>query len=157
MDTSSTDERFRLQELAGEELVAALSAIPGGRDLIDWFIGAPSFHDGEVISISLTRCGSSFLRIALDQGRKSAVISFELTHWIDVNVLGFSNVNVIEELKLRRAEEREIQPWELGVGCQPGEWVIELLPCFGAYGSIRANIARIVIDQTLDQPIENDR
>jgi hypothetical protein len=66
--------------------------------------------------------------------------------WIDVEMRGFSGQNVIDGLKLWRADEREIKPWELGVGYKPGEWLIELGPCFGAYGTIRADIARIVID-----------
>lgn len=113
---------------------------------MEWFEGAPEFGDAEIVSLLLDRRGPGALRIALTSHAKSAIFVFELTAWIDADVRGFSHQNVIAGLKLLRVDEREMQPWELGVGCQPGEWLIELEPCFGAYGSIRADIARIVIE-----------
>lgn len=140
------DEMLRRLQVAAEELAESLAVIPGGRDLIDWFEGSPSFHDAEIVSLHLDRSGSSTLRVALDQGQKSAIITFELTAWIDADLRGFSHQNLVEGLRLRRAEEREIQPWELGVGCTPGDWIIELTPCFGAYGTIRADIVQIIME-----------
>lgn len=142
----SVPEILHVWNPARQQLAAALSDIPGGRDLVEWFEGAPEFGDAEIVSLRLDRQGQSALRIALTSRSKSAIFVFELTGWIDADVRGFSQQNVISGLKLRRVIEREIQPWELGVGCQPGEWLIELEPCFGAYGSIRADIARIVIE-----------
>ncbi|AWN54512.1 hypothetical protein DK412_25270 [Methylobacterium sp. 17Sr1-1] len=106
--------------------------------------------DAEIVSLHLDRRGPGTLRIALDQCGKSAIFVFDLSAWIDADLRGFSHQNVISSLTLRRAEEREVQLWELGVGCRPGEWTIELGPCFGAYGTIRADIARIVIEQAPD-------
>ncbi len=143
----SMDEALRKQTQARQELAVSLAAIPGGRDLIDWFEGEPEFGDAEIVSLLLNRQGPSTLRIALYRRGKSAIFAFELAAWIDADVRGFSHQNVIGGLRLRCAEDREVQPWELGVGCQPGEWLIELEPCFGAYGLIRADIARIVIER----------
>jgi len=57
-------------------------------------------------------------------------------------VSGFSQQNVISGLIIRRAGERDIAIWEIGVGCKPGEHEIELEPCFGAYGIIRATLVK---------------
>ncbi|AWN50261.1 hypothetical protein DK419_26180 [Methylobacterium terrae] len=144
------DEIRQIRAQAQQDLAASLARIPGGRALIDWFDGAPEFGDAEVVSLLLDRRGPSTLRIALDHHGKSATFVFELAAWIDADVRGFSHQNVIGSLTLRRAEEREVQPWELGVGCRPGEWMIECGPCFGAYGTIRADIARITLEQAPD-------
>jgi hypothetical protein len=122
--------------------------IPGGPELLEWFGDVPEFADGEIVCLSLDRSGSSELRVFLEHFGKSVVIAFKLSDWIDVDVRGFSHQNVLGGLKLRRPEERGAQPWELGVGLKPGEFVIELEPCFGAYGNIRASISRITIEET---------
>ena len=140
------DDMRRMQDEARQNLAASLADIPGGRDLVDWFKGAPEFGDAEIVSLLLDREGPSRLRIALNVRGRCAIVTIEMAAWIDVDVRGFSRQNVIDGLTLRRADEREVEPWELGVGCEPGEWLIELGPCFGAYGSIRANIVRIVIE-----------
>ncbi|WP_244539279.1 hypothetical protein [Methylobacterium sp. 174MFSha1.1] len=144
------DEILQIRVRAQQELAASLADIPGGRDVLDWFDGPPEFGDAEIVSLHLDRRGPITLRIALDHCGKSAIFVFDLAAWIDTDLRGFSHQNVISGLTLRRAEEREVQPWELGVGCRPGEWTIELGPCFGAYGTIRADIARIVIEQVPD-------
>ena len=136
------------QAVEQNELIVALADIPGGRDLVEWFDSEPHFGDAEVVSLYLDRKGPSLLRIAVEHRGKYATVVFELTHWIDANLYGFSHQNVIGGLQLRRAEDRDVQPWELGVGCQPGEWLVELEPCFGAYGTIRANVARISFEKT---------
>lgn len=139
------DEMIQMQAQARQQLATSLADIPGGRDLVEWFEGAPEFGDAEIVTLILDRKGPSCLSIALNCLGKRATVNFEMAAWIDVDVRGFSAQNVIGGLKLRRAEEREIKPWELGVGCQPGDWEIELGPCFGAYGIIRADITRIVM------------
>lgn len=149
--TGSIDEALRKQTQARRELAVSLAAIPGGSNLIDWFEGEPEFGDAEIVSLLLNRRGPSTLRIALDRCGKSAIFAFELAAWIDADMRGFSHQNVIGGLRLRRAEDREIQPWEIGVGCQPGKWLIELEPCFGAYGMIRADIVQIVIERAPDR------
>jgi hypothetical protein len=143
--TSIVEDVFVVQARERNELAAALSEIPGGREVIDWFGDITDFGDSEVIRLTLDRQGPSQLVIALDWPTKSAIVTFELSAWIDVTLRGFSHQNVIGGLRLRRPEDREVDLWEQGVGLEPGEWMIELSPCFGACGKIRANIARIVI------------
>lgn len=42
---------------------SALSTVPGGQALIDWFGYVTHFHDGELLEIKLVSNGSSTLRI----------------------------------------------------------------------------------------------
>jgi len=147
MSTSIDDAlRKRAEEL--KETASLLSLIPGGAELLEWFGSVPEFGDGEVVSLVLDRGGQSRLSIRLEHLGKTAVIGFELGPWIDVAVHGFSHQNVIGGLKLRPAGDRKIEPWERGVGCKPGDVEIELEPCFGAYGCIRANISAITLNST---------
>jgi hypothetical protein len=146
MMLSSMDGVLRKRAEAHQHLCASLVEIPGGHEVIDWFEGAPEFGDAEIISLALDRRGPSVLRITLDRHCRRAVFTFALSAWIDADMRGFSHQNVIAGLKLRRPEHREVQEWERGVGCKPGAWVIELEPCLGAYGTIRADIDRIIIE-----------
>lgn len=143
--TAPTKEDFMAQARGRRELAAALAHVPGGAELVEWFGDLPDFGDSEVIRLTLDRQGPSELVIALDWPTKSAVVTFELSAWIDVSLRGFSHQNVIGGLKLLRPADREVDLWEQGVGLEPGQWIIELSPCFGACGSIRANIERISI------------
>lgn len=142
---STIEDAFMVQARERDELATALAEIPGGRELIDWFGDKTDFGDSEIVRLTLDRQGPSQLVIALEWPTKSAVVTFELSAWIDVALRGFSHQNVIGGLKLWRAEDRHVDLWEQGVGLEPGEWMIELSPCFGACGTIRANIARIVM------------
>lgn len=143
--TAPTEDDFMAQARERCELAAALAQVSGGAELVKWFDDFPDFGDGEVIRLTLDRQGPSELVIALDRPTKSAVVTFELSAWIDVSLRGFSHQNVIGGLKLLRPADREVGLWEQGVGLEPGQWIIELSPCFGACGSIRANIERISI------------
>ena len=142
----SRDEVLRKQDEECQEAASYLASIPGGRELLDWFGSDPEFGDGEVVRLLLNRAGPSQLRIEIEHFGKRALITFHLSAWIDVEVRGFSHQNVIGGLRLRRAGDRNVQVWELGVGLTPGEWLIELEPCFGAYGTIRVDIASITLD-----------
>ncbi len=69
---------------------------------------------------------------------------------IDVHLDGFSRQNVIGGLRLRRGQDREVHPSLLGQGLVLGEVEIELVPCAGAFGSIRCTIAKIAISPVED-------
>jgi hypothetical protein len=146
--STSIDEALRMRAEQLKETASLLALIPGGSELLQWFGSVPEFGDGEVVSLVLDRAGQSRLNVRLEHFGKMAVIGFELGPWIDVAVRGFSHQNVIGGLKLRRAGDRKIEPWEIGVGCEPGDIEIELEPCFGAYGCIRANISAITLEST---------
>jgi hypothetical protein len=141
----TVDEARRKHEEELRETATILTKIPGGPELLDWCDGVPDFGDGEVLSLALDRAGQSYICIRLDRLRKSATIKLTLAAWIDVAIRGFSHQNVIGGLKLRPASNRQIEIWERGVDCMPGELEIELEPCFGAYGTIRANVSSITI------------
>ena len=42
---------------------AIYAEVPGGPELMRWFGGGPSFHDGEIVSLHLTREGTSRLTV----------------------------------------------------------------------------------------------
>jgi len=125
------------------ETTALLGSMPGGADLLARLGGVADFHDAEIVSLTLDRSGASTLVLKVTDGTRQALASLVLKQWIDVNLSGFSHQNVINRLTIRRREERRIEPWEVGVGVQPGEFELTLEPCFGAHGTIRANIERI--------------
>lgn len=128
------------------ETVNTLKTIPGGLDVIALLKGSPNFHDSEVVSVVFEREGQSKLVLAVDAWSKFALVSFHFSGWIDGNINGFSHQNVIGELTIRKAGDRKIEPWELGVGLDAGLYEITLLPCFGAHGTIRAHIEKIVVE-----------
>jgi hypothetical protein len=132
------------------ETTDLLRSIPGGAELLDWGAKASGniFGDGEVVSLMLSKEHASSLvidifRLNRPEKWERLRVTFILTAWIDASLRGFSGQNVIGEMTLRRAGERKIDTWELGVGVEPGEFEIEIEPCFGAWGTLRANIARI--------------
>lgn len=114
--SQSLDEAIQMQAQASQQLATSLADIPGGRDLVEWFEGAPEFGDSEIVALVLDRKGPSRLSIALDCRGKRAVVNVEMAAWIDVDMRGFSGQNVIGGLSLRQAEEREIKT--LGTRCQ---------------------------------------
>jgi len=123
--------------------------------LVAWFGCVPSFHDGEILSLHLNRVHSSRLRIhawigtgAVDARGyfvtdKHAVVTFTLEEIIDLQLDGFSCQNVIGALALRRAPEHPDRlPFD-PVATLPSVYEIELEPCFGLSGKIRARQVRI--------------
>jgi hypothetical protein len=133
------------------ETLEILEKLPGGRELLVWFGGIPNFGDGELLSLSLDRSAVSVLRVlATRRGANGdlerAVISFHLSDMIDVAIEGFSHQNVIGDLKLRHARDKETHPSLLGIGVVAPKLEIELEPCAGAFGTIRANIVNICVE-----------
>jgi hypothetical protein len=125
------------------------SSVVGGNELLRWFGQVPTFHDAEIISLSLNRTGTSELRlhawimtndvdprgyIVLD---KHAVVSFTFTDIMDLQLDGFSRQNVIAGLVLQRATDRGRAGY-YALPEEEGDTEIELLPCYGLDGFIRA-------------------
>jgi hypothetical protein len=118
--------------------------IPGGPELLTWFGQEPAFNDAEIISLSLNRSGVSELKlhgwISTDvdpDGRtildKHAVVTFSFEEIMDLQLDGFSGQNVIAGLTLRHATHRgRVLPE------RPDEIEVELRPCYGLDGFIRA-------------------
>ena len=121
-----------------------LRQIPGGDDLLAWFSRAPSFHDAEVLSVTLER-ERERCRIAIhafqmtsaldDRGYfitdKHVVVQFELERVSALTFSDFNHQNVIDGLTLTRNAN--------------GEYSLELEPCYGFWGSITAAELRIVL------------
>lgn len=149
--TASTDlvsEPFEfLTDLSSAHKTAqVLRKVPGGDRVLAWFGAHPANHghaefgDFEVTSISLRRGGMSSIEIALD-GFPTFIFHFD--DWLDVNVEGFGQQNVLGGLVLRWAQPREVKAWELGLGYEHPTVEMILEPCYGANGTIRGRLLRI--------------
>lgn len=127
-----------------------LRAVPGGDRVLAWFSthrgyhGQAEFGDFEVTAICLRRNETSSIEIALS-GCPTFIFHFD--DWLDVNVEGFSQQNVLGGLVLQWAQPREVRDWELGLGYEHPTVEMRLEPCYGANGTIRGRLLRI---ETID-------
>ncbi len=135
------------------------SSVVGGAELLTWFGQVPTFHDAEILNLSLNRAGTSELRIhgwvktneidprgyiALD---KHAVVTFTFTDIMDLQLDGFSRQNVIAGLVLQRATDRGRADY-YALPEEESDIEIELLPCYGLDGFIRAKKIEIAFVPT---------
>jgi hypothetical protein len=123
-----------------EDQSDAIREVAGAQALIQWFGKWPSFHDAEVVSLTLNRTGTSCVRIhtwemteELDVNGsyvlgKHVQVSFFLDRLKDLELAGFSCQNVIFGLGIKRSEE----------GLQ-----LVLDPCYGVAGSLTAEAIRV--------------
>jgi hypothetical protein len=140
--------------------------VPGGQDLVRWFGQVPSFHDAEILSLNLRRNGQNSVRLhgwimtakvgqdgqlALD---KHAIVTFLLEGVMDLQLDGFSHQNVIMGLILRCAPDRPERHGYLSQAPLPEDIEIEIEPCFGISGLIRARSVSITFDP--GKPDEKD-
>ena len=147
--------------------ILVLESIPGGSELVDWFGGWPAFGDGEILHLNLNRRGASLTvgTMVSEKGfyggepYKEALITFAFKNGdaIDVSLQGFSHQNVMGWMWLRFAEPSEMPRSLVGVGLGQGDIEIEIGPCFGAFGTIRATIEKITVTpvddyQKADEP-----
>ena len=139
-------------EVCRLETVGILQELPGGPELLDWFGGAPSFHDSEVISLCLDRHGTPWLRVAAckpagkDQW-DTIVVTMTLKDQVDLSIQGFSHQNVIGGLAIRSSrDDNPVHQSLLGVGITPPAHEIELEPCAGSFGVIRATVSSISLE-----------
>jgi hypothetical protein len=130
--------------VSDRETAEILRSIPGGTELLKFLDEEPAnFHDAEISTLVFDRKGPSWLDIVATWLSPKVAIRFYLSDWIDIDIRGFSNQNVIGDLHIRRAVKRHVDPWELGVGLMPGEHEIEFEPIFGAFGKLRCTIQKI--------------
>lgn len=143
----------------GQDMIYA--DMPGGDELLAWFGEVPTFHDAEIISLSLSRNGVSELKIhgwimtggvdpsgyiVLD---RHAVVTFSFEGIVDLQLDGFSGQNVIAGLVLQRATNRG-RTGHYAIPEDDLDVEIELLPCYGLDGFIRAK--KIAISFVPGQP-----
>jgi hypothetical protein len=134
---------------------AIYGEVPGGQELLRWFDCVPSFHDAEILSLHLNHKGPSILRLhgwvttnrAGAEGygilEKHAVVTFALDGIMDLQLDGFSIQNVIGGLILRRAPDRPERRGFLALDPLRDDFEIELKPCYGLDGLIRARSVTI--------------
>jgi hypothetical protein len=144
-----------MDDADNQPTMSIVRQIPGGEQLIDWFHGRLEFGDAEVVELRLMRNEPSILRIWQSISAreryggppfKTALISFMLRDVLDVAIQGFSHQNVISGLKIRMAKPMQLHPSLLGIGLHFPDHEIELEPCAGAFGVIRATIETIAIE-----------
>jgi hypothetical protein len=119
------------------------STIPGADALIAWFGRWPSFHDAEILEVSLVRNGRSGLCVHGWSGTSDVdskgyfvrdhhvVVSFWFENVVDVDLTDFSNQNVIA-----------------GLSCEKNEkgFKVTLFPCYGIAGYIDAERLAITFE-----------
>jgi hypothetical protein len=110
-----------------------IEAIAGAETLKKWFGSWPSFHDAEVITLSLVRKGPSILRIYPYCPGKAATVNFILEDVTDVELHDFSSQNVIMSLEVERAIDQNADP----------VYRLSLSPCYGLAGRIDAKSIRV--------------
>ncbi len=144
--------------LGSAVLESIYAEVPGGPELVRYFGRVPSFGDGEILSLCLDRNGPSALRlhgwIITDRVgpdgtlvlERHAVVTFTLHGIMDLCLEGFSRQNVIGGLILRRAPDRPERRGHLAFHPTPDDIEIELEPCYGLVGLIRARSVVITFE-----------
>ncbi|MEA2343920.1 MAG: hypothetical protein QOF63_2089 [Thermoanaerobaculia bacterium] len=118
---------------------AVAAAIPGSEQVIAWFGSWPTFHDAEVLEVSLKREGESCLRIQICKPQEphssvsddQAVVSFWFEGIVDLELTDFGVQNVIFELRLSQTENG---------------YRATMSPCFGIAGYLEAKQVTISIE-----------
>jgi hypothetical protein len=115
-------------------------AVPGVPELIAWFGYWPSFHDAEVLELSLLSTGSSTLRLRTweltnevnEEGYfrcvKHVIVSFILEKVTAIHLDGFKPQSIISELLFKQTAEG---------------YELTLEGCYGVEGTITAELVRI--------------
>ena len=140
------------------ESIACYEAVPGGREVLAWFGALPTFGDSEILSLHLNRKGASVLRLyamrLADGVRHHAIVTFSLEGISHLALEDFSHQNVIGGLILRRGPRQpDYRPQFWHAPPEP-DFEIELEPCFGLEGIIRAKSIRIDLAPINEPPNE---
>lgn len=137
-------------DMTNDQDATIYQEVSGGAELLRWFGRVPSFHDAEILSLDLRRKGQSTLRLhgwvmrdeASQDGfmvlDRHAIVTFTLDGMMDLQLDGFNIQNVIDGLILRHAPDRPERRGHLVLDPLPHDIEIELEPCYGLNGLIRA-------------------
>jgi hypothetical protein len=109
------------------------SRLPGSDAVIKWFGEWPSFHDAEIVGLSLARSRESNLRVYPYSPNNPATVVFFFEKITDLELADFSSQNVISSLKI---DEVIDQTKEKAIR-------LTLSPCFGLAGRIDAKSLRV--------------
>ncbi len=107
--------------------------VPGSEAVREWFGVWPGFHDGEVISLNLSRRAESVLRIYPYFPEKPATVEFLLEEITDLELADFSHQNVLGSLQVEQVTNQHGEP----------VYRLTLCPCFGLAGRIEAKHLRV--------------
>lgn len=124
---------------------AIIGGIPGGPELLQWFEGRmPSFHDAEVLGLSLDRASAcAILNVHAfemtsevdDRGyfvcTRHVVVTFKLSRISRIELDGFNHQNALDALEVSRTGDGEIR--------------VDLDPAYGLGGFIQARELEISI------------
>ncbi|SFI26320.1 hypothetical protein SAMN05216304_1024 [Bosea sp. OK403] len=148
------------------EELSLWSELPGGNEIISWFGAVPDFHDAEIVGLKLDRGGPSRLDVYFFRLQQSpmfkpnvleptgdAIITFEFDHIVDLSLEGFSPQNVIFGLRLGRAKPNPERAPYFGIDSSPDDYEIELDPCYGLSGKIRARSVRLSLVSGRPEPL----
>ena len=143
-------------KMANDQTALIYYTVPGGQELVQWFGQVPSFHDAEILSLDLRRQGQSALRLHCWSTKirqdgfwvhdKHAVVTFTLEGVVDLQLDEFNHQNVIHGLILRRAPDRPDRRGYMALGPLPEDIEIEIEPCYGMNGWIRARSVAITLE-----------
>jgi hypothetical protein len=124
-------------------------SIHGGSDLLKWFGRVPSFHDAEIINLTLDHAGPSRLvlhgwnMIMGPDGyfvlEKGALVTFVFDEITDLQLEGFSRQNVIDELCLSQTKPDTSFSRDDPQTDSPDIFEVLLEHCYGLSGYIRAH------------------
>ena len=129
----------------------AMSEIPGAANVVQWFGYWPTFHDAEIIEVSIRREGKSSLRIHTWRSTsqidpkshyindRHAVVTFGFEQISDLELTNFNHQNVIGGLQIEHS----------GSGFR-----VKIDPCFGLDGYIEA--AQLEVSLEPGNPKENN-
>jgi len=106
--------------------------LAGGKSVVDWFGSFPSFHDGEIVGISLVQGQTSSLSIhswnttdIVDANGyfvtdKHAVVTMEFTriHQIELSDFDFYHKGIVNSLKVSGTPELTEVAWSSSVGVE---------------------------------------
>lgn len=133
-DIQAERERERAQT------AALLKEIPGGDAVLTFLNGWASFHDAEIVSLTLDHISGSKLMLAVTDGERWATFAFSLKPWINVDLRDFGHQNVINRLVISRPAGRRDEDSDTA---SPSDFELLFGQCYGAYGSIKAGIEKI--------------
>lgn len=124
---------------------ALFAALPGGRDVIDWFGRVPFFHDAtldrldiSVDAILIALKGFRMTDRVAPDGRfvldRQARVSFRMTGVTGLR-LGGCAAAIVAELSIRRLAA-DLPDWETCAGPRAGDYEIAFAASYGLEGSI---------------------
>jgi hypothetical protein len=122
-----------------------LGEIRGGQQLLEWFGHVPSFHDAEVLELTLDRKKAQ-CRIKIHafqmtpeidaKGlyvlKKHILVSFRMEGVMNLELTDFNHQNVINGLALSRTADQDFR--------------LDLDPCYGLFGFIEARALAIDLE-----------